>query len=111
MSKCRYGTQIKGEYGTRPILCALQNGARCEDWPPDRCWRYQCAAKEAAEERVKALEAASVPDEMGERTFSVHRHVNCPKPYCVKLIRPGDGQLDTIPGAFSKDCLGFGMTL
>jgi len=74
MSKCRYGTQIKGEYGTRPILCALQNGARCEDWPPDRCWRYQCAAKGAAEaERDKwrrDAEGLALPLRLSQRYLS-----------------------------------------
>lgn len=55
-----------------------------------------------------------VPAWLLNEVYAVQYSPNCPKPYLVRLIGPGTGQLDLKPYAWeieTKDALGFGVTL
>lgn len=65
----------------------------------------------AAETPSSLIEA---PAWLLKETYAVQYSPNCPKPYLVRLVGAGKGQIDLKPYAWemeTKDALGFGLTL
>lgn len=55
--------------------------------------------------------SASYRDELDLLTYAVQYNPNCPQPFLVRLVGPGNGHIDYKPHNETGDILGFGQTL